>query len=136
MTDWQPLWATLIAHAQGKSIIHETVMQNRFQYIEQLIKMGADIKPFEPEISHPEKLYNFDWKDKQPTDIHAIEISGPTEFKGGEFEVHDLRAGATILLAAISGVGTTTLTNVDQIDRGYENIDWKLKSLGADIERK
>ena len=136
MTDWQPLWATLIAHAQGKSIIHETVMQNRFQYIEQLIKMGADIKPFEPEISHPEKLYNFDWKDKQPTDIHAIEILGPTEFRGGEFEVHDLRAGATILLAAISGVGTTTLTNVDQIDRGYENIDWKLKSLGADIERK
>lgn len=135
MTDWQPLWATLIAHAQGKSIIHETVMQNRFQYVDQLKKMGAKIKAFQPEVTHPEKVYNFNWQDRKPTDIHAIEIDGPTKFRGGEFEVHDLRAGATILLAAISGTGKTVLTNVEQIDRGYENIDYKLKSLGAKIER-
>lgn len=135
MTDWQPLWATLICHAHGKSIIHETVMQNRFQYMDQLIQMGAKIKPFEPEVMHPEKLYNFNWSDRSPSDIHAIEIDGPTSFKGGEFEVHDLRAGATIMLAAISGIGQTVLTNIDQIDRGYENIDYKLKSLGANIER-
>jgi UDP-N-acetylglucosamine 1-carboxyvinyltransferase len=136
MTDWQPLWATLIAHAHGKGIIHETVMQNRFQYMEQLKQMGADIKPIEIEVDHPEKIYNFNWADRRESDIHAIEINGPTKFKGGEFEVHDLRAGATILLAAISGVGTTTLTNIHQIDRGYENIDYKLRSLGAKIQRK
>jgi UDP-N-acetylglucosamine 1-carboxyvinyltransferase len=136
MTDWQPLWATLIAHAHGKSIIHETVMQNRFQYMEQLKQMGADIKPIEIEVDHPEKVYNFNWADRRESDIHAIEINGPTKFKGGEFEVHDLRAGATILLAAISGVGTTTLTNIHQIDRGYENIDYKLRSLGAKIQRQ
>jgi UDP-N-acetylglucosamine 1-carboxyvinyltransferase len=136
MTDWQPLWATLIAHAHGKSIIHETVMQNRFQYVKQLKQMGADIRPIEIEVDHPEKVYNFNWADRRETDIHAIEINGPTKFKGGEFEVHDLRAGATILLAAISGVGTTTLTNIHQIDRGYENIDDKLRSLGAKIQRE
>lgn len=135
MTDWQPLWATLICHAHGKSIIHETVMQNRFQYVEQLVKMGAKIQQYNPELAHPEKIYNFNWEDRKETDIHAIEITGPTNFKGAEFEVHDLRAGATILLAAISGTGQTVLTNIDQIDRGYEDIDYKLKSLGAKIER-
>jgi len=136
MTDWQPLWATLICHAHGESIIHETVMQNRFQYMKQLVEMGAKIKTFEPQLTHPEKVYNFNWEDRQSTDIHAIQITGPTDFKGGSFKVHDLRAGATILLAAISGTGKTQLTNIEQIDRGYENIDHKLKSLGARIERK
>ncbi len=136
MTDWQPLWATLIAHAHGRSIIHESVMQNRFQYIDILKKMGADIKPIEVDVAHPEKFYNFNWEDSQQTDIHAVEINGPTEFKGGEFKVPDLRAGATTLLAAISGEGETVLTDVEQIDRGYENIDTKLRSLGANIRRE
>lgn len=135
MTDWQPLWATLISQANGTSIIHETVMQNRFQYMQNLIEMGAKIEPFMPEIAHPDKLYNFDWQDRLPTDTHAIKITGPTKFKGGSFAVHDLRAGATILLAAISGTGVTELSNVEQIDRGYEEIDLKLRSLGAKIER-
>jgi UDP-N-acetylglucosamine 1-carboxyvinyltransferase len=136
MTDWQPLWATLMCHAHGDSIIHETVMQNRFQYIDTLKEMGADIEPIEPDVSHPKKVYNFNWDDRKESDIHAIEIHGPTKFKGGEFKVHDLRAGATTLLAAISGEGKTVLTNIHQIDRGYENIDQKLSSLGANIERK
>ncbi len=137
MTDWQPLWATMICHAQGDSVIHETVMQNRFQYIEPLKKMGAKIEVIEePEYSHPEKVYNFNWDDRKDTDIRAIRISGPAKFKGGEFEVHDLRAGATIMLAAISGQGTTVLTNIEQIDRGYEDIEQKLSSLGANIKRE
>ncbi len=136
MTDWQPLWATLIAHAQGSSVIHETVMQNRFQYVEHLRQMGADIEVLNIETVHPEKLYNFNWTDCQAQDIHAIKINGPTKFRSGQFDVHDLRAGATILLAAISGQGETVLTNVDQIDRGYERIDYKLRSLGAQIIRE
>ncbi len=135
MTDWQPLWATLMAHAHGESIIHETVMQNRFQYITQLNQMGADIKPVEVEVKHPDKVYNFNWADSQESDIHAIKINGPTDFQGGRFHVHDLRAGATILLAAISGRGETILTNIEQIDRGYENIEQKLTRLGAKIKR-
>lgn len=136
MTDWQPLWATLIAGAQGTSIIHETVMQNRFQYVADLAKMGAKIEKFDPEVAHPDQVYNFDWQDHRESDIHAIKITGPTEFQGGEFEVHDLRAGATILLAAIGGHGTTILHHADQIDRGYEQIDQKLAALGAKIVRQ
>lgn len=136
MTDWQPLWATLISHANGKSIIHETVMQNRFQYIDDLNQMGALIKPIKIEVSDPTNFYNFNWDDKKDSDIHAVEVTGPTDFVGGNFRVHDLRAGATILLAAISGKGTTILDNVNLIDRGYENIDKKLSSLGARIARK
>ena len=135
MTDWQPLWATLICHAVGTSIIHETVSQNRFQYVDTLRKMGAKIETFDPQVPNPEKVYNFNWEDRKFTDIHAIKIYGPTQFTGGEFEVHDLRAGATTLLAAISGNGTTILKNIEQIDRGYEKIDEKLKLMGADISR-
>ncbi len=136
MTDWQPLWATLICHSQGKSIIHETVSQNRFQYINMLNQMGAQIKPIEIPVEHPEKVYNFNWQDKKSDDIHAIEIQGPVKFKGGEFKVHDLRAGATLLLAAISGQGTTILHNIEEIERGYEKIDYKLTLMGAKIKRK
>jgi UDP-N-acetylglucosamine 1-carboxyvinyltransferase len=111
-------------------------MQNRFQYIDDLNQMGASIKPIKIEVDNPSDFYNFNWQDKKDTDIHAVEIIGPANFVGGNFRVHDLRAGATILLAAISGTGTTVLENVGLIDRGYENIDKKLSSLGARIARK
>ncbi len=136
MTDWQPLWATLMCQAHGESIIHETVSQNRFQYVDDLVKMGAQIEKIDPpQVQNPKKVYNFNWEDRKPSDVRAVKITGPTKFTGGEFEVHDLRAGATILLAAISGQGETIIKNVSQIDRGYEMIDDKLRSLGANIIR-
>ncbi|MBT4124461.1 MAG: UDP-N-acetylglucosamine 1-carboxyvinyltransferase [Candidatus Pacebacteria bacterium] len=136
MTDWQPLWAILVCHASGTSTIHETVMQNRFQYVDVLRKMGAKIEEYTPESAEDQKdFYNFNWEDRQDTDVRAIKISGPTDFKGGEFTVHDLRAGATILLAAMSGSGETILHNVGQIERGYSQIDKKLVSMGAKIKR-
>jgi UDP-N-acetylglucosamine 1-carboxyvinyltransferase len=136
MTDWQPLWATLIAGAAGESIIHETVMQNRFQYVPILQAMGAKIETMATApVQNPDEVYNFNLNDSQPTDIRAIKILGPTEFHGGEFEIHDLRAGATTILAALAGRGTTTLSNLAQLDRGYEDFDKKLISLGAEIKR-
>lgn len=135
MTDWQPLWATLVCHAEGESIIHETVMQNRFQYVDTLVSMGAKIEPIQPIVPNPEQFYNFEWSDIQASDVHAIKITGPTEFHGGEYTVHDLRAGATTLLAAISGQGVTILHQIEQIERGYQKIETKLRSLGAKIER-
>lgn len=136
MTDWQPLWATLVSHAEGTSIIHETVMQSRFQYVDGLRKMGAQIETFTPEVdAHPEEFYNFNWEDRKDSDIRAIKITGPTQFHGGEFIVHDLRAGATMLLAAMSGTGQTILHNIEQIERGYSQIDQKLVSMGAKIQR-
>ncbi len=135
MTDWQPLWATLIAHAQGESLIHETVMQSRFQYVEPLQKMGAQIELFQPQVSNRDETYNFNLADERDDEKHALKIIGPTTFTGGEFEIHDLRAGATLILAALSGTGQTILHNLDQIDRGYEQFDARLCQLGAKIER-
>lgn len=136
MTDWQPLWAVLMCHANGQSLIHETVMQNRFGYIEVLRAMGATIDVVQPTVQgDPEQLYNFNWRDGMADDIHAIKITGPTQFHGGECTAPDLRAGAIVLIAAISGVGETLLHNVAQIQRGYSQIDTKLISLGARIEK-
>lgn len=136
MTDWQPLFATLLCRCHGESIVHETVMQSRFQYVEHLKQMGAEIEYFNPEVKDPEKAYNFNWSDNRAEDFHAIKIFGPCDFQGGHFTVHDLRAGATILLAAIAAKGETVLSNIEQIERGYQSIEQKLVSMGANIERK
>ncbi|MBQ6438222.1 UDP-N-acetylglucosamine 1-carboxyvinyltransferase [bacterium] len=135
MTDWQPLWATLMTTAHGTSTIHETVMQSRFQYVAPLQQMGAKITVFQPEVADREATYNFNLSDDAPEACHAIAITGPTHFGPGEFVVSDLRAGATLILAALSGNSQIVLDRVEQIDRGYENLDGKLRALGAKIER-
>jgi len=134
MTDWQPLWAVLLTQVLGKSIIHETVSEDRFQYTQGLALMGADIRLYSPEVSHPEKLYNFDIKEHDEH-YHACEISGETRLSGGEFRVADLRAGATLVLAGLVAKGKTILHNVELIDRGYEELDVRLNSMGANIQR-
>jgi UDP-N-acetylglucosamine 1-carboxyvinyltransferase len=143
MTDWQPLWATLVCHAEagpkGKpavSIIHETIYESRFQYVKSLQAMGAKIEPFHPQVANPEETYNFNLTDANKDQPFAIKIYGPTQFKGGEFTIHDLREGATVLLAAMSGEGKTILHNIEQIDRGYEMLDERLRSMGALITRQ
>ncbi len=134
MTDWQPLWATMIATANGQSIIHETVMQNRFQYVNLLQKMGVKVEKFNPKVKDPEKFYNFNWKDRTEQDKHAIRIYGPAKFRPSDITVTDLRAGATVLLASMNAHGKTIIRRIDQVKRGYEDIVVKLKYLGADIQ--
>ncbi len=134
MTDWQPLWAVLLTQAEGKSIIHETVSENRFQYIKGLEAMGAKARLFSPKVKDPQKFYNFPY-DKNDNTPHAVEITGVTALKAGEFYVPDLRAGATMVLAALVAPGTTRLTNIDQIDRGYEQLDHRLRAIGAQVVR-
>ncbi len=135
MTDWQPLMATVLTQCEGESILHETVMANRFQYVDALTQMGANITPFNPEVVNPEEIYNFDLKDDKPEFKHAIKVTGATQLKPGDFKVVDLRHGATLVIAAMTAHGTSTITNIEQIDRGYENLDGRLKSMGADIVR-
>jgi UDP-N-acetylglucosamine 1-carboxyvinyltransferase len=135
MTDWQPLWATLATQCTGKSIIHETIMQNRFQYVDALVKMGAKIRLFNPEVAHPEKVYNFNLEDDHPEYFHAIEIIGPTQLKAGSFEVLDLRHGATLILAALAADGVSKINNIELVDRGYEKLEERLRSMGAKIQR-
>jgi len=134
MTDWQPLWATLMTQCQGTSTIHETIMDKRFQYVPNLQKMGATIEYFQPNISHMEVEYNFNNSDEENLQ-HAIEITGPTQLMPIEATIEDLRQGASLILAAMSASGISTIHNTQQVDRGYEHLDRRLNSMGAKIKR-
>lgn len=135
MTDWQAPWALLMTQANGTSTIHETVFENRFSYVEELRKMGADIAYFDPYVEKPAEFYNFNWEDRVKGTHQAITITGPTPLHNAILSMNDLRAGATVLLAAIIAHGQSFIYGVDQIDRGYENIDSRLQQLGASIDR-
>lgn len=135
MTDWQALWTVLMTQAQGESVIHETIFENRFGFVSDLVKMGANISFFNPQIENPEGFYNFNWEDNKTEYYHAAKITGPTPLLPGQMTIGDIRAGATLILAALVAEGETTLTGLDHVDRGYENLDGRLKDLGAKIER-
>lgn len=110
-TDLQQPISSFLTQCDGKSLIEETIYENRFQNLEYLKQMGADIKI----------------KDRKAY------IKGKTELVGMEVEATDLRAGACLILAALIAKGTTTIKNIEHILRGYENIKEKLEILGAKI---
>lgn len=136
MTDWQAPWAVLMTQSTGTAIIHETVFENRFGYVEELRKMGAHIETYDPTVTNPSAYYNFNWEDHRIGDHHAIRIHGPTKLHNAILTMNDLRAGATLVLAALAADGQSVLHGVEHIDRGYENIEERLRKLGANIVRK
>lgn len=135
MTDWQGPWTVLMTQARGISTIHETVYESRFGYVDELKKMGAKIKFFNPKVKDPEKIYNFNYEDNRPEYKHAIKIYGGVKFHNAVVDISDLRAGATLVLAALSASEQTVIFGVEHLDRGYEQFEKRLKTLGADIER-
>lgn len=135
MTDWQPLFTTVLTQCEGESIVHETIMPRRFQHIPALQKMGATIEYLTLEEPFPEKIYNFNLDDSLEGDFHAVKITGPTPLHAANSEIHDLRQGATLILAALAATGTSILTGTGHIDRGYEDLSERLVSLGAHLER-
>lgn len=139
-TDWQPLWAVLLTQANGTSEIHETVSARRFQYADALEKMGVELKLYNPEVKDLEKFYNFNVAEEHaehPDCTHAIAITGPTKLQAIQYTVSDLRAGATILLAALIANGESTIDDLDShVERGYESITSRLNSMGAKIRRE
>ncbi len=135
MTDWQAPWAVLMTKAKGVSTIHETVFENKMSYIWELKKMGADIKSFKPKVTNPEKFYNFNLRDDKPEYIHAIKIKGPAELHNAVVNSIDIRAGATVVIAALCATGKTTIFGVEKLDRGYEKFEQRLKKLGASVAR-
>ena len=135
MTDRQALRAVLMCTAEWDSVIHETIFPNRFsQYVEILETMGAKFSTFDPQVQDPADVYNFNRETDMEWWHYAIKIHGPVQFTWWEFHLHDLRAGATAILAGLVWSGETVLHNVDQIYRWYEKIDSKLKKMGANIE--
>lgn len=134
MTDWQGPWCVLMTQAEGESVIHETIYEDRFQYVHELKKMGAQIELFNPEIKNPREFYNFNYDDCTPETRHAIRIQGKTKLNNAVLTMTDLRAGATLVLASLIARGESIIYGVEQIERGYERFDERLKKLGANVK--
>lgn len=132
-TDWQGPWAILMTQADGISSIHETIYENRFGYVAELKKMGAKIDFFEPEVLDPASFYNFNYEPAQKYQ-QAIRIHGVTELHNAALTITDLRAGATVVIAALIAKGESIIYGLEHLERGYENFSSRLKSLGAKIK--
>lgn len=135
MTDWQGPWAVLMTKAHGVSIIHETIYENRFGYIDELKKMGAHVELFSPVVQDPKTFYNFNQSDDSKDYRHAAKITGPVKLHNGVVTISDLRAGATLVLGALAASGTSIVFGIEHVDRGYEEFEKRLKGLGAIIQR-
>ncbi|MBQ9978779.1 MAG: UDP-N-acetylglucosamine 1-carboxyvinyltransferase [Clostridia bacterium] len=112
-TDMHPQFSTLLAIADGSGTVYETIWQNRFKYVAELEKMGASVMVNEPFAA----------------------FRGVEKLHGASVAAVDLRAGAAIVIAGLVAEGTTEVTNIYTIERGYLDIVGKLKSLGADISK-
>ncbi|MBC8383683.1 MAG: UDP-N-acetylglucosamine 1-carboxyvinyltransferase [Candidatus Cloacimonetes bacterium] len=112
-TDLQPLFTALLSTIDGKSIINENIFSDRFMYISELQRLGADIKLSGSRIS----------------------IDGGNKLSGAQVMAPDIRAAAALVIAALAAEGETRISRVYHLDRGYEHLENKLASLGADIER-
>ncbi len=123
MTDWQQPFTVLLTQAKGMSVIHETIYEDRFGYTADLNRMGADIGLY-TKCRFREKEY-----------FHSCIVRGPTPLSGAQLTIPDIRAGCSYILAALCAQGTSTLTGIEHIERGYERLPEKLRTLGAQIEK-
>lgn len=128
-TDWQQSFAVLLTQAQGYSVIHETVYENRFGYTQILQQMGADLQLF------TECLGNKPCRFSAEAHYHSLIVKGPTKLQGKIISIPDLRAGFAYIMAALLAPEESIIFNLHYLDRGYENIDQKLSTLGANIKR-
>lgn len=112
-TDMQSQMMSLLLRANGTSMITETVFENRFMHVEEFRRMNADIK----------------------IEGRSVILNGPANLQGAEVAATDLRAAAALILAGLAAEGTTRVTELHHLDRGYVDFHKKLQALGADIER-
>jgi len=128
MTDWQQPLVVALTQANGLSIVHETVYENRFGFTDALRQMGAQIQIYKDCLGgHPCRF-------GQRNYLHSAVISGPTELHAADIRVPDLRGGFSHVVAALAAEGTSNVSNVQLISRGYERFIQKLGDLGADFE--
>jgi len=113
-TDLQSVFSTLLTQCDGTSLVHERVFDDRLGYVKELRKLGARIRV---------------------TGGQTAEIDGPTKLRGATVRAADLRAGAALIVAGLAAEGTTEIEDIYHVDRGYEQLDTKLRALGARIER-
>ncbi|TCT12950.1 UDP-N-acetylglucosamine 1-carboxyvinyltransferase [Natranaerovirga pectinivora] len=112
-TDMQPQMTAVLCTANGTSVMTESIFENRFRYIDELSRMGANVK----------------------VEGNTAIIDGINSYSGAEVSAPDLRAGAALILAGLAADGITIINQLEYIDRGYENIEDKFIAIGADIAR-
>ena len=127
MTDWQQPLAVLLTQAEGLSVIHETVFEDRFGYTETLRQMGANIGVFSKCLGELPCRY------RGRMHPHSAIINGPTPLHAADIVIPDIRAGMAQVLAALVAKGTSKLTGVEHLMRGYEDLTGKLAAVGADF---
>ena len=113
-TDYQAPLSVLMTQADGVSTVEETIFEDRLDHLREMARMGADAEIL---------------------DERRARITGPTPLHGAEVSIADLRAGATLVLAALIASGTSVISGIEHVDRGYEQIEAKLVALGASINR-
>lgn len=128
MTDWQQPLVVALTQAEGVSIVHETVYENRFGFTHALQRMGANIQ------LHRDCLGSTPCRFGQSNYVHSAIISGRTELRAQDIHVPDLRGGFSHLIAALSAGGVSHVTGVELIERGYEHFTTKLEALGATFD--
>ncbi len=112
-TDLQSQYVALMTQAEGLCMVSEAVFENRFRHVEELRRMGADVR----------------------IEGRSVVVSGPSHLVGTRVEISDIRSGAALVIAAMCAEGTTSLTQIQHLDRGYEDLDQKLVALGARLAR-
>ncbi|MFM7756217.1 MAG: UDP-N-acetylglucosamine 1-carboxyvinyltransferase [Actinomycetota bacterium] len=112
-TDYKPLLVTMLAVGEGLGVVTENLYPGRFRYVEELSKLGADIR----------------------TDGHHAIVRGVERLRGAAVVAPDIRAGAALVVAGLAAEGRTVISGIDHIDRGYDDIVGRLRGLGALVER-
>ncbi|MBU0614410.1 UDP-N-acetylglucosamine 1-carboxyvinyltransferase, partial [Patescibacteria group bacterium] len=127
-TDWQQPFVVVLTQADGTSVVHETVYQERFGYTKVLNQMGADITLF------TNCLGELPCRFKDCNYQHSAVIKGSTQLKATKMTVPDIRAGLAYVAAALAAEGESEIDGVEHLERGYEDLYGKLASIGAQIE--
>jgi len=128
-TDWQQPTVVVLTQAEGLSVVHETVYEDRFGYTEDLRRMGANIGVFAKCLGELSCRY------RNKSERHSAVINGPTPLHATDIEIPDIRAGMAQVIAALVAEGESTLTGIHHLERGYGRVFWdKLRAIGADFD--
>jgi UDP-N-acetylglucosamine 1-carboxyvinyltransferase len=129
MTDWQPPLIVLMTQAEGMSVIHETVYEDRLGYVESLTQMGGEIELFDTCLGGPACRFH------DSNAKHSAVVRGVSKLRGAEVTIPDVRAGFSSVIAAAVADGPSTLHGIHHLERGYHRPFETLESLGLKLER-
>jgi UDP-N-acetylglucosamine 1-carboxyvinyltransferase len=129
MTDWQSPLVVLFTQCEGMSVLHETVYEDRFPYIEALQRMGAEIELFDSCLGGKGCRFY------ETGDLHSAVVHGPSRLRGADITIPDIRGGFAYVIAAAAAEGTSVLREVTEIERGYHRPFEAFLELGLDVAR-